>query len=190
MEVRRRVVHIGFGLGVMVMLALSAAVPYGHVYVEAFLMAGFFVGVVIIDQKLKGKGLVVVDTLLKFLERPYSLPAHGAFWYGLGTLLVISFSRNIMEMQAALLLLALGDGFSTLIGKLGKIPLPHNPKKTLEGSIAFFAAGILSVLFVGISGLVLSLIAAVVESTNLRIDDNFLIPLVCVLFFRLLGAGI
>lgn len=50
---------------------------------------------------------------------------------------------------AAAAQLALGDGMSALVGRaVGRIPIPYNRRKTVEGSIAGFLAGALGALLI------------------------------------------
>jgi len=180
LEIRRRLIHISFG--VLVIIALSIFGSGGFEYVEGALLATFLVGLWIIDQKLKKRNLPVVDYMLEMFERPHALPAYGAFWYGLGVLLLLSFVNNIDYIRAAIAILALGDGASTLVGRSGNMRIFYNKNKTLEGSAAFFVMGCLSsYIFIGTAGVVLSFLCAIAESIDWGVDDNFIIPLVCVL---------
>lgn len=77
-----------------------------------------------------------------------------------------------------MLLLAVGDAFSNLIGtKIGRIRLWG---KTLEGSLAFFFSTLCALyFFLGFErALVVSLVGATVELLPLRLDDNFTLPIV------------
>ncbi|MBI4164034.1 MAG: hypothetical protein HY512_04175 [Candidatus Aenigmarchaeota archaeon] len=121
-----------------------------------------------------------------FMERKkVRRPFFGALLFYLGCF--ISFVLFPIPIAAASCsILAIGDSLSTIIGmKFGKIKIYN--KRTLEGSLAFFAGAILiSLLFVDYK---IALIGAVVGmvtelfggSTKLKnkawfIDDNLLIP--------------
>ena len=79
--------------------------------------------------------------------------------------------------------LAAGDSAATIFGILGRHPLPHNRRKTWEGSLAFFVFSLPASLFVGWIGILLAAIAAAVESLDTPVDDNLLIPVTAILFF-------
>ena len=104
--------------------------------------------------------------------------------YLIGALLaVILFEKDIA--LAAIIILALGDSFSRLIGPFGKIKHPFNNTKFLEGVIAGIIAAFLgAILFVKPSeAIIASFFAMMLEGVNLRlgkfkIDDNITIPLI------------
>ncbi len=78
------------------------------------------------------------------------------------------------------LVLGVGDAFSGVVGYyLGKHPLPYNPAKTLEGSLAFLLSSFLVLLpFTGwTTALVVSVLCSLAESLPLPLDDNLYIPL-------------
>ncbi|MEM3555490.1 MAG: SEC59/DGK1/VTE5 family protein [Candidatus Micrarchaeia archaeon] len=188
LEIRRRAIHITFGL--LLIAALLLRGEGNRELIEGVLFAVFLIGLWIIDMKLKKRKLPVVDYLLETFERPHALPAYGAFWYGMGVLLLLSFVGDLNFICASIAILALGDGFSTLIGRMGNTRFFYNKKKTLEGSIAFFiVSSFASYPFIGFSGVVLAFICSVAESIDWGVDDNFIIPLICVVYYmRLMWA--
>ncbi|QLJ53147.1 MAG: hypothetical protein Sv326_0972 [Candidatus Fermentimicrarchaeum limneticum] len=181
LEIRRRVVHISFGLLLIAVLSIGGG---SYEVIEGALLAIFLVGLWIVDMKLKKRKLPVVDYLLDNFERPHALPAYGAFWYGLGVLLLLSFINNVDYVKAGIAILALGDGISTLVGRSGTRRVFYNRNKTVEGSIAFFfVSAIASYLFIGVGGILLAFLCSVAESIDWGIDDNLIIPLACLLFY-------
>ena len=70
-----------------------------------------------------------------------------------------------------------------MVGRNGHWTLPWNKKKTAEGSVAFFAGGLAGWLFVGQIMLPVAAVATLVESIDSGIDDNLLVPIVCVVLF-------
>lgn len=190
LEFRRQLAHIAFGLVVLALLHafVSAYGDRGVELLELLLVGLFLIGLILLDLKLKGKRLPVVDEALALLERPDNIPAHGAFWYALGVLAILSFLRDVNFIYASLLILAVGDGLSTLIGQFGKMRLPYNNEKTLEGALAFFIGGLPAYLFVGAVGVLASALCALIESFKLDFDDNFVVPLLCIVIFKFVGA--
>ncbi len=120
--------------------------------------------------------------LIYFLERERNLqrPAIQSLYANLSLFLVfLLFDQR--TFIGSTLVLSLGDGFSTLIGYyFGKVRLPYNEKKTLEGSLSFLLSSFLALNFLYPTDLALlcSLICALVESLPLKVDDNFSVPLV------------
>ena len=86
--------------------------------------------------------------------------------------------------------LAVGDGFSDLIGrKYGKTKWIHNRKKSIEGSLGFLGTSLIStILFLNYFNFdyslekifIISLICSLIESLP-KIDDNLSVPLVALL---------
>ena len=188
LEIRRRVIHIFFG--VFLIAAFSILGTAGYEYIEGVLLAAFLVGLWVIDQTLRKRKLLLIDYLLNMFERPHALPAYGAFWYGMGVLLLLSFINNIHYVQASIAILALGDGAATLIGIGGSRRIFYNKKKTIEGSLAFFLISSLAAyFFIGFAGVALSLICTIAESIDWGVDDNFVIPLTCALVYVMVGAA-
>ncbi len=121
------------------------------------------------------------------LERKGIRPFFGAFLFYLGCLIAFILYPTKIAV-AACCILAIGDSLSTIIGmRFGKVKIYN--KRTLEGSLAFFASAFLiSFVFVDFR---LALIGAFVgmltelfgSSTKIKnklwvIDDNLLIPIV------------
>ncbi len=181
---------MAFGLGVMLLLHvfLSAYGSAGIERLEMLLVGLFLIGVILLDLKLKEKRLPFIDEALALLERPDSLPAHGAFWYVLGVLAILSFLRDYNFMYASLVILALGDGLSTLVGQFGRMRLPYNGEKTVEGAAAFFVGGLPAYFFVGAVGVLAAGLCALIESFRIDFDDNFVVPLACIAIFKFVGA--
>lgn len=109
-------------------------------------------------------------------------------WYTTA-LLLIALTMSPMACTAALLVLGLGDPAAGLVGRrFGRIRLANG--KSLEGALAFVAAGALaagaalalyypalSLLSVGILALASAVAGALAELFLTRVDDNFSIPL-------------
>jgi len=115
------------------------------------------------------------------LERDSNLekPAVQAFYANLS--IFISFLIFGKLSIIGVLVLAVGDSFSTLVGKFfGKNPFFYTKKKTAEGTVAFFVSVyiVLLILFEDYREAVLiSSLSAFVESFEEGPDDNLTIPL-------------
>jgi dolichol kinase len=80
----------------------------------------------------------------------------------------------------AVLIVAFGDSVASVVGRhWGRHPLPHNPYKTLEGSLVAFVAAVLcaSVYLPFPSAMLIGVVASLIESLDLGDWDNLLIPL-------------
>ncbi|MEM4554424.1 MAG: phosphatase PAP2 family protein [Candidatus Anstonellaceae archaeon] len=126
-------------------------------------------------------GVGIADFFLALFDRPSPIPGHGAITLFAGALAAITLLPLTDEIVASIFILGAGDAASTLIGRRGKVLLPYNKKKTVEGSVSFVAACLPVVAF-GWQALLVAVLAAVAESLQNE-DDNLLISLVCVLGF-------
>lgn len=86
-----------------------------------------------------------------------------------------------LQAKVAILALAIGDSFSSLIGKsFGRIPMPLSGGKSFEGSVFCFLTVLVAVfVFTGkfIPALIIAAVTASVEFWPTKDWDNILIPL-------------
>jgi dolichol kinase len=101
----------------------------------------------------------------------------GTYILAAGTLCAVLYPKPVAV--AALICIIVGDTAAVFVGRgFGRIKIGS---KTLEGSLAFFLASLLAILW--IPGLSLSIkvigaaVAAVVEALPLPTDDNITVPL-------------
>ncbi len=150
-------------------------------YLNRFQAVGLLLLLLFITLFLIPK-LKVKSYFYRQVERKYS---QGAVLYFL-VLLVLVLIFPLYIVAASWAILALGDGTATLIGKNFKVKeLPWNRQKSYIGSLSFIISGALGVFILlkwmlpEISsntaffiGLKTALVAALVESLPLRINDN------------------
>lgn len=138
--------------------------------------------VVLLFQLDKKRHIFFFSTLFRRCARRDD--ERGFIYFFIGIILtLIIFQFNMSVANAAILILLLGDSASTIVGRhWGKNKIPFSPKKTLEGSLAFFLVGfavaltqvpVLPAILGGISG-------ALTEAYS-PVDDNIPIPLVSAL---------
>lgn len=177
LEIKRQPFHILVGL-------LLIALIYYDLLRPMILLIIIIIAIIFsfLIKKTKPK---TVYKLLQFIEREEALegvPGKGLIAYLIGALLVILLFEKEIAL-ASIMILALGDSFSRLIGPFGRIRHPFNNTKFLEGVIAGMIAGALgAMLFVKPSeAIVGSFFAMLLEGFDLRlfkykIDDNIIIP--------------
>ncbi|NWG08979.1 MAG: hypothetical protein HXX80_01485 [Nitrososphaerales archaeon] len=131
--------------------------------------------------RVRDRGLPVIRTitLLASKDREVSRFVSAPVYFSSGIMIsLIVFGSSIGF--AAIGIVALGDGFAGLFGRLmGHNYLPFNRKKTLEGSLFCFLFSWLGAYpFVSPSIAILgALIGSVVESVPLPIDDDLTMPI-------------
>ncbi len=182
-EVRRQAFHMFLALCALVVFAI-----YGRGALMGATFAILIAGLLFVNFASLGKTNFLIDWFIRNFERPgVRFPGWGSACYATGVLLLAAFLTEPSLIIASLLILGFGDAFSTLIGRMGKIPLPYNKGKSVEGTLAFFlSSSLLSWFFIGPLALVASAVAALAESFSLGLDDNILIPLVLIALFSLL----
>ena len=184
-EMARQFVHMAFGLAILAIIFFLPFSRQNTVAIANLFVLGCLIYILmLVDRRAHGKPSPFADYLLDSLEREGAPPAHGAFWYAIGALIALSFIPSPEGAVSAIMMLAVADGVSTLVGSYGCHPLPYNKKKSIEGTLAFFMSGLLTYFLIGAAAIPLALLAAAVESMDLPLDDNLTIPVACALFFK------
>jgi dolichol kinase len=174
-ELGRQLIHIFFGLG---FVAFGAV--FGKTALVELLIAAVVIGLLLIQLKLVGTSVAAVDWVLANFERRDSgLPGKGALFYFTGALLLVSFAQSFKLALAILAILAVADGVATIAGiHLGGSKLEWHPSKTWAGTLSFVAFGTAAAFpLIGLySAFFYAVALAAIESIDVGIDDNLLIP--------------
>jgi uncharacterized protein (TIGR00297 family) len=179
-EPLRKALHIGFGLCAFALRFLTWQIAAGVAVVA-----------------LLGNWLILHRLVGKRVARHERGFDSGIVLYPFAVLVLIVAFRHRLEIAGAVwAILAFGDGFATLAGRLIRGPrLPWNPDKSFSGLVAFLAFGFVGaeVVWMAIAGnapltiiAVVVVICAIVESLPLNVDDNFVVPLAGGVAFALL----
>lgn len=179
LEIKRQPFHILIGLLLVALIRYDLLNPI-------ILFTATIVAVILslFIRKTKPK---IIYSLLQFVEREDALrefPGKGLIAYLTGALIaLVLFEKDIA--MASIIILALGDSFSRLVGPFGRIKHPFNDTKFLEGAVAgVIAASLGAMLFISPpEAVVASFFAMLLEGIDLRIfkckiDDNITIPLI------------
>lgn len=178
-EDKRQLVHVLVGVAALLLLF-----TVGRWWLLLCVFMILLVGSLFINRKMQDKNIYVIDWFVQEFERKkVRFPGWGSACIATGTLILVAYLQNPLEIAAILLLLGISDALSTVVGRNGHWTLPWNKKKTAEGSVAFFAGGLAGWLFVGQIMLPVAAVATLVESIDSGIDDNLLVPIVCVVLF-------
>jgi len=122
----------------------------------------------------------VLGILVKHLEREKNLDRPGIQSLYLLSGVFLSYILFGEDSVFGIITLAVGDALSGLVGYyLGRRKLFHNPRKTLEGSLAFFLSSflVLNFLTYPLEAFLVALTGTIVESLPGKLDDNFTVPL-------------
>lgn len=172
-ELQRKLFHAVFGLAIVVF-----GVLFGRDALVVLLLVGVAALLSIMTLLMSGWRIPVISELFYRLERDVELPGKGAFYFVIGSLLAVGFAFGYEFALAVIAILAVGDGAASIVGrKFGVHRVHWNNSKSFAGSAAFFVAGaVVGFVFLGLPGVALAFVLAVVESLPLGIDDNLLIP--------------
>lgn len=180
LEFKRQLFHVLFGLVLVVLLW------YG--ILTAHILLGLAVIGIILSFFAKHKHIPGIHWFLQHCERAEDMktfPGRGVIHYVLGCLLVLVFFEKNTAF-ASMMILALGDSVSHLVGRYyGKIKHPLNDKKLVEGWLAGILAGFAGALFFVDAGKAFfaAFIAMTAETIEWRVDrrvldDNLFIPVI------------
>ncbi len=181
-ELKRQILHVALGF-VLLLVLIFLGRPK-----TIYLLSGIlFTGFLLINLVMRGFNVPIASWFVKVFERKDApLPGYGSGWYIVGLLISCLLIHDISQLSSAIIILAFGDAASTIFGSGGKNPLPYNKNKSVEGTTAFIIFSLPSFFFIGWYAIPLALLAALIESLPLKIDDNLTIPLACSLFFYLI----
>ena len=179
-ELRRQVAH--FLTGMAIVLGIKYKILSAPVLLGVLLAGG------VLSLIARKHELPILHDLLRYFERPHQMkhfPGKGSFFLVLGSLLsVVLFEEKIA--LAAITIMAVGDAITTVIGTyFGKIKMPLNPAKHLEGTLlaimistlgAYTFVDFEKAFMAGSAGMVFELLTF--RYIDRVLDDNVLIPLV------------
>lgn len=185
LEIKRQLMHILLGIIIVLLINFNLINP-------AILFIIFIIGLILSLSSRKFH-IPVIYRFLKIFDRKKDIeefPGKGAIFYILGAFLVVFIFPKDIAM-ASIMVLALGDSVSRLVGPYGYLKHPFTNTKFFEGAIAGAVAGFLGALiFVPwILAFVGSLVSMLLEGLDLRIkgfkiDDNLLIPIVAAVIMK------
>lgn len=176
-EVLRKLIHIAFGLAAFALKWLP-----------------WWAGALIAAGAVLNNWLLLPRLLPSISRRERDV---GIILYPLVVaLLIVVFRGSLHYAAIAWALLAFGDGFATLVAKSFRTrPLPWHREKSWGGFVAFLVFGGAGALAVGAwmdwwhpaAIAVVVLVAAIVESLPLGIDDNLTVPLAAAIALIIVG---
>ena len=185
-ERARQAIHASMGL-----LLCSTIWFLGIETTLYFVLLGTCIGILIVHLTLIGINLPGIGKLLDKFERKGVMPGEGSMYYAFGVLFALGLLRdNPASAISVILILALGDGLATYVGKCcGNHKLPWNRNKTIEGSIGFVVGAASALLVLPMPATILIVVlATIVESLPIRLDDNITLPVVTsLLYYFIIG---
>jgi phytol kinase len=176
LEIRRQLFHVALGLLLVSLLNHGIINSWILFWI---LIVGIFVSWVSVHYRIP-----VISWFLDKFERKQVRPGKGAITYFIGVILALQLFPSEIA-YAAILILAVGDGVSALIGPFGKMKTRLSDKKLFEGTIAgsIFGATAAMVFVNPLEAFVAAFVAMLFEAMEIRfnqklLNDNVTVPLV------------
>jgi dolichol kinase len=184
-EELRQTIHIMIGIMVIGLVYLIGV--ENTLGIMIFLLV---IGVLISNAKTLGFRNNVIDWILESVERNVKIPGKGAITMFAGMILILSLTPPVYAITL-ISILAVGDGFSTLIGSNSELKLPWNEHKTWYGFVSFVIfSSIPAFSFLGFEGIAYAFALGMIETIDLDIDDNLLISVSAVIISYLVTRKI
>ena len=173
LELRRQILHLTFGVSLVILLYLGV---FNIFHMVAVLVAGL-----IMSYLCRNYEVPIASWVMTKFERESNrkiFPGRGPIYLMIGSISVLVLFPLKIAL-ASMMILALGDAFSHIVGKLLSAKT-YTHLKSVEGTLAgvvfsFFGALFFVSFLPAVVGSVLSML---VESIKFEIDDNLLIPII------------
>jgi len=177
-ELKRQLFHMAVGLA-----ALLVLLHFGRGFAIATAFFTIIIGTLLINLRLRGRKIPIVQWFEKEFERAGApLPGWGSACYATGVLMLLATLSDVNEIAASIFILAIGDGVSTILGRRGRMRIPYNQEKTVEGAAAFFVSSLPALAFAGPMAVPAIALATIAETLPV-LEDNLIIPVACMTFF-------
>lgn len=175
LELKRQVFHLFLGIAIVILYNFQILSPRRMFII---LVMGILISIASTRYKIPG----IAWFLERFERKHAKFPGQGAIFFVLGCFTVIGLFPPTIA-SAAILVLAAGDSFSTLVGRqFGKHRMGS---KSVEGTVAGIVLGFLGAfLFVSfLTAFLGAFVAMIAEALDIKlfnkvVDDNLLVPVV------------
>lgn len=185
-ELARKIVHILLGIfiiGVMLVLwKLTHGWQFIALFVSWIVLISFCTFIYLDSIGVE----TPVSSWFSFMGKRDDFPGEGALWYLLGIILALSFLDRFLYIIATIYILAVGDSISAIYTSKNKNIPGFFKGRNWFSYLAFIAFTLPISIYSGVIVIPLIVICAVLESLDLKINDNFLIPLICVIYFNII----
>lgn len=173
LELRRQILHLSFGVALVILLYLGI---FNIFHMIAILAAGL-----IMSYFCRNYEVPIASWVMEKFERETNrkiFPGRGPIFLMIGSVSVLALFPLKIAL-ASMMILAMGDAFSHIIGKLLSART-YTHLKSVEGTIAGIIFSFCGALFFVsfLPAIVASVLSMLVENVKLGIDDNLLIPII------------
>ncbi|MCX8202576.1 MAG: phosphatase PAP2 family protein [Candidatus Micrarchaeota archaeon] len=171
----RGFLHLFFGLFLMFIVMLSSMYSLYPIQISlSILLVLMIVMFYLIHISEKGSSTLIHE-IMSFASARDSFQGESAIWFMLGTMILIGFTQDVNKIIAGIYIVTIGDVASAAFSTKLKHRKSIFKNKNIISYFAFVLASIPATLILGIGMLPAILIAAFLESLNIKINDNFLL---------------
>ena len=184
-EFARQIAHLMMGILLIATMLLLWYLTHGWHFIAIFIA---WIGIMCycaIVYLYARRAKTPFDNLFNYLGGRDAFPGEGAMWYLLGLLLALSFLDRFSYIIATIYILAVGDSISTVYAYQRVYKRSFFKGKNWLSFLAFIVFTMPISIYMGAKAIPLIILCAVAESLDLKINDNFLIPLICVIYLIL-----
>jgi dolichol kinase len=184
-ELARQIMHVMIGVFLIAGMLCLWYFTHGWHFIAIFIAWVGVIGYCILINMHALGAKTPFEGLFKFLGARDEFPGEGALWYLLGLVLALSFLDRFLYIIATIYILAVGDGIATIYSYKRTYTRSFFKGRSWYSYLAFIAFTMPVSIVMGIKAIPLIILCAIAESLDLKINDNFLIPLICVIYLNI-----
>ena len=181
-ELARQLVHLMLGLLIIAGLLLLWKLTHGWQFIAVFVTWVVFILFCALIYLIARGAKTPFNSWFEFMGKRDDFIGEGALWYLLGLMITLSFLDRFLYIISTIYILSVGDSISTIFTYKKKYEYSFFKGRNWASYLAFIAFTLPISILMGVKAIPLIILCAVIESLDLKINDNFLIPLVCVIY--------
>ncbi len=185
-EISRDLVQIAVG-ALLIIILLSVKFEYAIAIILILVMTSYSINGTL--STLKGSNML---RIFSKIEKPGVIYGQGALFISMGLILFLGAFKSVNLSIFFIITLYFADAIATIVGLSIRWPrLPYNKKKSVAGTLGFFACASLGYFFIGPYAFAFAALLAVLESLPLgnRLDDNIILSIAFILLSYIFIAG-
>ncbi|VVB73585.1 PAP2 superfamily protein [uncultured archaeon] len=179
----REIAHVGFGLSVMLLVAVALHfVASWGIMSAALITSALLCFLLVMDMRWSGRKIPLIGRLFGKIGIRDTFPGEGAFWFLAGSLLLLTMVTDSSKVMTSIFIVTVGDIASAMFSS-SRTERSIFKNKTPASFAAFVISTLPATFIAGWGVFPLLLAAAAIESLDLKVNDNFLMLLLCTVFF-------
>lgn len=173
-NVLRGFFHLFFGLFIMFILMLSTLYSLYPIHITLIVLLLILITIFYLLHFVQSRKSNMLTEIMNFISIRDRFQGESAIWFIVGAMLLIGFTQDVNKSIAGLYIVTIGDVASAAFSSYPRKKSFFKNKNLLSYS-AFVLSSLPSVLILGFQIVPIILIAALVESLDLKLNDNILL---------------